>query len=144
MFSGDNQQKGIKIELSGKPIAKKRPRLSRGKTYDEQSKEKKSAKMETLKQLRDQRVLRASKSKIGIDMTFHTALPKTWAQKRKERELGEFNPRRPDLDNYVKFYCDVFNGLLYEDDSQVVQMNCRKVYSDNPRTEVFIKGIANG
>lgn len=35
---------------------------------------------------------------------------------------------RPDLDNFVKTIFDSMNGLVIQDDSQVVQMCCSKNY----------------
>ena len=49
---------------------------------------------------------------------------------------------KPDVDNMAKFVLDSLNGVLYEDDSQVVTLNATKVYDNEESylgsTEVFV------
>ena len=59
-----------------------------------------------------------------------------------------FHSVRPDIDNLVKFYMDLFNKGFYIDDSQICGLATIKVYSDDweynndhPRTEVTIEEI---
>ena len=53
---------------------------------------------------------------------------------------GEILPTtRPDLSNYVKLPEDVFNLVVWRDDSQVVSYDgCGKFYSERPRIEVEV------
>lgn len=46
------------------------------------------------------------KGLIGLDLTFHTT-------------------GRADLDNYVKAFMDASNHILYDDDSQVIELHAR-------------------
>ena len=48
---------------------------------------------------------------------------------------------RPDIDNYIKFVMDCLNGLVYKDDSQVVDIYSNKLYATNPQTIIIIKEI---
>lgn len=43
---------------------------------------------------------------------------------------------RPDADNYLKLACDALNKLAWDDDSQIVDMRCEKLYSNEPRLEI--------
>ena len=44
-----------------------------------------------------------------------------------------------DVDNYVKFYMDCMNKLVYLDDSQVIELRATKEYSDKESyTEIII------
>ena len=45
---------------------------------------------------------------------------------------------RPDSTNYVKGVEDSISGVLWKDDSQIVNLICGKFYSDKPRIEVEI------
>jgi len=45
----------------------------------------------------------------------------------------------PDLDNMLKLVCDACEGIVYKNDSQIVQALAYKRYSDKPRTEVIIR-----
>lgn len=132
----------INLKIPGKPIAKQRPRFcAGGKTYDKQSKQKKDARCMIMKEMGDKRVLKRMNGPLDVEMTFHTPIPSSWSQKQKKRVLGEYNPKKPDLDNYIKFYLDVMNGLVYSDDNQVVELHCVKKYSDKPRTEIKISEV---
>ena len=61
---------------------------------------------------------------------------------KKERELrmsGSHRPVvKPDTDNYIKSTLDGLNGLLWEDDNQIVDLIAHKYYSDNPRVEIEV------
>ena len=45
---------------------------------------------------------------------------------------------KPDTDNYIKSTLDGLNGLLWEDDNQIVDLIAHKYYSDNPRVEIEV------
>lgn len=47
--------------------------------------------------------------------------------------------KKPDVDNLVKLYLDVLSGLVFEDDNCVSLGTCIKVYSDNPKTIIYIE-----
>ena len=48
---------------------------------------------------------------------------------------------KPDVDNYAKGVKDACNGILWRDDSQVVELFVRKFYSLNPRVVVKVREI---
>jgi Holliday junction resolvase RusA-like endonuclease len=43
---------------------------------------------------------------------------------------------RPDIDNYCKAPLDALNGIVWRDDSQVVELTVSKFYSSRPRLEL--------
>lgn len=51
--------------------------------------------------------------------------------------------KRPDIDNYQKFFLDSLHDVFYADDSLVSEIHARKFYSIDPRTEakIIIKQI---
>ena len=67
---------------------------------------------------------------LKIDVVFYCPKPKT--TKRQSP--------RGDIDNYMKTL-DVFNGVIWIDDDQIVEARGRKVFSDNPRIELEVNEI---
>ena len=56
------------------------------------------------------------------------------------RENGSIRPMtKPDIDNVLKAIFDSLNGIVYHDDSQIVEVTSSKHYSDKPRVEVLLK-----
>ena len=57
-------------------------------------------------------------------------------------EKGLLRPTtKPDVDNYVKGVKDALNKVIWNDDSQVVDLKVSKWYSEKPRVEVIIKEL---
>ena len=48
---------------------------------------------------------------------------------------------KPDVDNYSKGIKDACTGIIWKDDSQVVELLVRKFYSMNPRAVVKVREI---
>ncbi len=68
----------------------------------------------------------------------------TSASKKKRASMiaGELRPtKKPDLDNMAKIVADSLNRIAYDDDSQIVEMNVSKFFSENPRVEVEISNL---
>lgn len=57
------------------------------------------------------------------------ALPKQYHRKR-EPGVERVKMSRPDVDNIAKFYMDALNGVLFEDDAQVVKLVASKRYGN--------------
>jgi Holliday junction resolvase RusA-like endonuclease len=131
----------LKITIPGKPIAKKRPRFARrGKyvvTYNDQETEEGRAFLLVCKQLDGHRPI---ENPVHIDCHFYMPIPKSTSKIRRKKMLMAKikHTKKPDLDNLIKFIKDVFNGLVWKDDSQVFALIASKKYSEDPRTEIFI------
>lgn len=65
---------------------------------------------------------------------------KSVSKKKREAMLsGKILPdKKPDIDNIVKAVLDALNDVAYRDDTQVVELHVRKLYSDRSRVEVRI------
>jgi Holliday junction resolvase RusA-like endonuclease len=68
---------------------------------------------------------------------------KSFSKKNKEAaEKGELRPiTKPDLDNYIKGIKDACNKVIWKDDSQIVDLQVSKFYSEKPRVEVMIEPL---
>lgn len=49
--------------------------------------------------------------------------------------------KRPDLDKMVRSVKDALTGVLYRDDSQIVQLTASKAYASDPGVEVSLEVI---
>lgn len=76
---------------------------------------------------------------VEVIMNFYTSIPKSWSKKKRNEAISSPDPRRPDIDNYAKFYADGMNKVVICDDSQIVYLACKKIFSINPRTEIVVK-----
>lgn len=135
----------IKFTVYGEPVAQGRPRAStingHVKMYDpKKSREFKQYVRLVASQHRPQELLTGPlKMKVKV---FKPTL-KSFSQKKKAAaEKGEIRPTtKPDVDNYIKSVFDGLNQVIWKDDSQVVDLQVSKFYSENPRIEVEIEEI---
>ena len=80
-----------------------------------------------------------------VVVQFFMRMPGSAKKKDEEAMLsGEMRPtKKPDIDNMLKLVTDALNGVAFEDDSQIVDTMCKKHWSKEPRTEVFIARLDN-
>jgi crossover junction endodeoxyribonuclease RusA len=129
------------IIIKGNPIAQKRHRHI-GKfvrVYDPSSEDKKNFKIQ-LKQQWDKKALNKN---IVLFVTYYMARPKSHYRTGKFSNLlknnaPEYHAIKPDIDNLIKLTMDASTGVLWEDDCVVVDIVAKKIYSENPRTELNI------
>lgn len=114
----------------GQPIPLQRPRFSNGHVWDCQKKEK-LVTQTRLKQLHGSRPLMIGPLEMHIMFFMQHKTKSGW------------HVNRPDIDNLIKFYLDCGNGVLYEDDKQVVKITATKSYVMEPRIELFIHELDN-
>ncbi len=80
-----------------------------------------------------------------MSVRVYRAIPKSMsAKKAKLAEAGQIRPTtKADLSNYIKGIEDACNGIVWQDDSQIVAYHepFGKWYSDRPRIEVEVKKL---
>lgn len=130
----------FRIFLDSLPQAKKRHRagLKDGRivTYDPQHADKIQTKWMVAKLFRDQGLLKPILGAVEVEVRCYYPFPKTWSKKRLKEE--KYKTSRPDVDNNLKFYFDVMNGIAYVDDAQIVEVWSEKLYSDKPGIDIII------
>lgn len=120
--------------IPGKPIPLQRPRYSMAHIYDAQKREKYIAAIHVANCHGD---LPAYTGMLVLNIDFYFPTP----SKNKKLE-GDFHSGKPDLDNLVKWVCDVAqNAGIYKNDSCISQIVATKLYAKEPRTEFTIKKI---
>ena len=77
---------------------------------------------------------------LKVELNFFRHIQSSISKKERELRLsGSHRPVvKPDTDNYIKSALDCLNGLLLEDDNQIVDLIAHKYYSDNPRVEIEV------
>lgn len=137
----------IEITIPGEVQAQGRPRFARRggfvRTYDppESKKYKEFVKHHAMphkpKELLDEALI------VSIDV-FKKPPQSISKVKRNSVAIENESLRpitKPDVDNYAKGIKDALTGVIWTDDSKVVELVIRKFYSMNPRAEVVIKTL---
>lgn len=77
---------------------------------------------------------------ISVYLYIRLPIPKSYSKKRREACFsGSERPtKKPDIDNIAKAFLDAMNGVIYFDDTQVVDMHMTKVYSAVPGVDVLV------
>lgn len=81
-------------------------------------------------------------SGYSVHFQFFMPLAASLSKSERNRRLWSgVHLEKPDLDNLVKFYLDVSNEILWQDDRFIFEFSASKVYSDAPRTIITVRGI---
>ncbi|WP_313429611.1 RusA family crossover junction endodeoxyribonuclease [Siminovitchia terrae] len=78
---------------------------------------------------------------IKVRLVIYRETLKSFSKRKRElAESGLLRPvTKPDLDNHAKSVLDACNGIIYKDDSQIVDLSVSKFYSENPRVEIRVE-----
>lgn len=132
----------ILITVDGTPCGKGRPRFVRatGRAYTPP----KTANYETILGWAAREAMNGAPPldmPLWLELEAYMPVPGSWSKKRSAQALeGLIWPAtRPDLDNLLKILMDALNGVVWRDDSQIVEVAMQKWYSDRPRLEVIIE-----
>jgi Holliday junction resolvase RusA-like endonuclease len=82
---------------------------------------------------------------VWCSFLFVMPIPSGTSQKKRKDMLAEriLPTKRPDRTNMAKFYEDCLNGIVYADDSQIVDGPVSKVYGEDPKTVIAIVNLVN-
>ena len=133
-----------KFTVLGEPRGKGRPKFDRnGHAYTPDS----TVNYEVLVKMQYQQkfgeMMFPDDAMLDMRIKAYYSIPKSASKKKHAAMLaGEIRPtKKPDMDNVVKIVADALNKVAYRDDTQIVDCQCRKFYSENPRVEVTIMTI---
>ena len=136
------RQESMKFHLEEIPIpkARHRTRLCGKKmiAYDPQSKKKYETRDKLIRAMKRKRYIKACTGTLHLNLYLGIPMPRSWPQKRKNSLLGRFCISRPDTDNYLKYYADVMNDVVYDDDKRIASLYCNKIYSLKPYVAIEI------
>jgi Holliday junction resolvase RusA-like endonuclease len=80
---------------------------------------------------------------LRIAIRVFQAIPKATSKAKRLKMLAnDIRPTKtPDPDNIGKIVMDALNGVAYEDDKQIVEMNVTKFYGTEDQMEVTIREV---
>ena len=70
---------------------------------------------------------------LHLIVTFFIGIPKN------SKRLYYHHTFKPDLDNLIKWICDISNSVLYHDDCTIAKITATKLYDTNARTEFYFE-----
>lgn len=128
----------LDVRVYGLPVAQGRPRAFRApgghvRLYDPAT--SRDWKRTVLAQVLAVKPERPADGPVAMTLVFVLPRPKS-LPKRVEHPTT-----RPDLDNLTKAIKDALRGVVYRDDSQVVQLAARKVYGAAPGVEIRVAPV---
>ena len=132
----------IVITVYGVPVAQGRPRFFRrgnhvGAFDPKKSRDyKDSIKMQAIEQLRfNGHIPPLCEGALTMQVLAYLPRPKTLSKKVVH------HIKRPDADNIAKGCKDALKGVVYKDDSQIVELLVRKSYGDPPRVVIGLRKV---
>lgn len=133
----------LEVWVPGTPTAKGRPRFSRrsGRTYTPaKTVSAEKALRLSLMIFAASVGLRPLDGALGVRAEFVLAVPASWSKREQAAALrGTRRPTsRPDLDNFAKLVLDAANGVLWPDDSAVVELAVSKRYGREPGVRLVV------
>lgn len=140
----------MEIVIYGEPIPQGRPRFTKtGHTYDPQRSRnyKQLVRFWVTQHLKKIDGFKPYENALCVDLTFYLGIPTSWSkQKRIQASQGVIRPtskRLGDADNLCKSVTDAISGLVYVDDSQIVNLGISKYYSETPRCVLKVTPLEN-
>lgn len=127
--------------IMGTPQQQERPRAAciRGKVRIYDPPKSRAAKDRIKQHFSGMNIVPSEKPLMMIIYIF-VPIPKSYTKKQRAAiESGDLRPaKKPDVSNYIKLIEDACNGILYKDDSQIVELRAKKFYSDSARIEIEV------
>ena len=117
-----------------RPFGKERPRLGKyNNTYTPSKTKQNEAELKIwICQNKPPRF----KGPLKVIINFCLARPAT-----KEGRLRKYPNVKPDLDNMIKTILDAGNGLIWNDDNQIIKIEATKTYSLPERIEISVEEL---
>ena len=133
----------VTFRVDGQPHAKGRPRFTRKGGFVRAYTDEKTLAYESIIRQAAQKSMGGSKPlKTALDAFIYIsfAVPLSYSKKRKEACLNglERHTKKPDIDNVVKAVLDGCDKVIFENDSQIINLYVTKKYGE-PYVEVLIR-----
>ena len=136
----------VTFKVLGDPVGKGRPRFARVGNFVKTYTPQKTVSWEESIGFAAKLAMGSSepvKTPVSIYIYIRSPIPKSYSKKRREACLShsERPTKKPDWDNVSKSVCDAINGIVYDDDTQVVDAFVTKFYAEESGVEVLVREI---
>ena len=83
---------------------------------------------------------------VAMTLTFLMPIPASFTKKARREALNgwRFPNVKPDYDNLAKLIADGMNGIVFQDDKQIVTAFITKRYAEQPAVRVSVKALHVG
>lgn len=134
----------VTFKVDANPVGKQRARYVKRGNFVQAYTPEKTRTYETL-------IKNAAKQAMGVSEPLDTPvslylyirvpIPASATKKRIEAiASGDEKPiKKPDASNILKSVEDGMNGVVYKDDSQIINIHVTKVYSSQPGVDICVK-----
>jgi Holliday junction resolvase RusA-like endonuclease len=133
----------VMFSVDGIPHGKGRPRFRRTGNFVSTYTDAKTKTYESLVKEAAKKAMGSSEpleTPISFYCYIRLPIPKSYSKKRIEACLSGSEPptKKPDWDNVAKSVADAMNGVIYLDDSQIVQATITKKYDAVAGVDVMV------
>ena len=133
----------VTFEVEGDPVPKGRPRFARRGQFVQTYTDSKTIEYETRVATLARLAIGSSeplKGHLTVYLYLRYGVPASYTKKRKEACLnGVEYPKKIDIDNVYKSITDAMNGIVYTDDSQIVEAHITKVYAETAGANIMVQ-----
>lgn len=130
----------VHFVIEGEPVGKARPRHGKFKTY---TPAKTKALENNIAYFYKVNVGHYFEGYVRMKLDLYYSIAKSDSKKKKVMKLNnELRPnKKPDADNVIKLVADALNEVAYKDDTQIIELECKKFYSNIPRMEITLEDL---
>jgi Holliday junction resolvase RusA-like endonuclease len=134
----------VTFKVEGNPVGKQRARYAKRGNFVQTYTPEKTRTYETLIKDVAKQAMGSSEpleTPVNLYLYIRVLIPKSCTKKRLEAiQNGSEKPiKKPDSSNILKSVEDGMNGVVYKDDSQIVNIHVTKVYSSQSGVDICVK-----
>jgi Holliday junction resolvase RusA-like endonuclease len=136
----------VTYSVPGEPRGKGRPKFARRGNFVKTYTDAKTASYEdqirfyALQAMGDSKAIQGA---VRVFISINMAVPKSYSNKRREACLNGLDKplKKPDWDNVAKSFCDAMNGVVYGDDTQIIEAHVTKQYAEQSEVVILVQEI---
>lgn len=133
----------IHFQVEGDPKGKGRPRFSRVGSFTKVYTDKQTLGYEAKITYFAKQAIGSTeplKTAVSVYLYVRLPIPQSYPKKRRDACLNgsELPCKKPDIDNIAKTYLDAMNGVIFVDDTQVIDLHVKKVYAEKTGVDVMV------